>query len=88
MVSFEFVEIPENEFVVLVRFLVVLGYNIELFDTFFVVSLQFGQVVLKVVQLAFEFSALFFPADFLFHFALLHVIELLLEVFVRVGLVA
>lgn len=86
--ALELVKIAQNQLVISVGFLVVLSDVVQALDTVLVFSLQLGQVVLEVVELAFELGTVLLPGLLLLLLALLHVIEFLLQVLVRVALVA
>lgn len=87
LVPFEFIEIPQNEFIVSVGFFVVFGDLGLLLEAFLVLGGEFGQTELEVVESALEFSAFLLPRSFVFLLAAVDILQLVFEVFVAGGLV-
>jgi len=88
LVTLELIEISQYEFIVSLGFLLVFGYLGVAFEAFFILSSKFVQFVLEVIQLSFQVSLFFFPSIFMFLFAFMDFLQLILKVVIGLQLVS
>lgn len=87
LVAFELVEVTQDQLIVSLGLLLVLGDLCVALEALLVLGCEFAEFLLEVVELPFQVGLLLLPARLVFLLAPVHFLELVLEVVVGLQLV-